>query len=147
MFACALVGFVSGGDGERTKRRPRKSPTSSVVEGPPILSNTMAVGPLDPVASCVTGCVVAVARHLRWIWLRNNGWWCGIRNWRAWEEGLGRAANCEAGVRNDIGDSCISGNVKEMGRAKSDNGICSILSQDAANGLIEIDCGEVVYTR
>ncbi|MBE3048995.1 hypothetical protein IMZ48_42155 [Candidatus Bathyarchaeota archaeon] len=30
-------------------------PTSSVVDGPPMLRNTIAVGPLDPVASWVTG--------------------------------------------------------------------------------------------
>lgn len=39
----------------RTNSRLRKSPTSPVVEGPPMLRNTIAVGPLDPVASCVTG--------------------------------------------------------------------------------------------
>lgn len=33
----------------------RKSPTSPVVEGPPMFMNTMAVGPLEPVASCVIG--------------------------------------------------------------------------------------------
>lgn len=33
----------------------RKSPTSPVVEGPPMFMKTMAVGPLEPVASCVTG--------------------------------------------------------------------------------------------
>lgn len=39
----------------RTKSLLRKSPTSSVVEGPPIFINTIAVGPFEPVAFCVTG--------------------------------------------------------------------------------------------
>ena len=33
----------------------RKSPTSPVVEGPPMFMNTIAVGPLEPVLSWVTG--------------------------------------------------------------------------------------------
>lgn len=33
----------------------RKEPTSDVVDGPPIFMNMIAVGPLDDVASCVTG--------------------------------------------------------------------------------------------
>jgi len=33
----------------------RKSPTSAVVEGPPMFIKTMAVGPLEPVLSWVTG--------------------------------------------------------------------------------------------
>jgi hypothetical protein len=40
---------------KHTNNLLRKSPTSLVVEGPPIFMNTMAVGPLEPVASCVTG--------------------------------------------------------------------------------------------
>jgi hypothetical protein len=38
-----------------TKSLLRKSPTSSVVDGPPIFMNTIAVGPFELVASCVTG--------------------------------------------------------------------------------------------
>ena len=38
---------------ELTKRRLRKSPTSFVVDGPPMLRNTTAVGPLDFFASPV----------------------------------------------------------------------------------------------
>ena len=38
-----------------TNSRLRKSPTSSVVDGPPIFMNTMAVGPFEPIAFCVTG--------------------------------------------------------------------------------------------
>lgn len=33
----------------------RKSPTSSVVDGPPIFIKTIAVGPFEPVEFCVTG--------------------------------------------------------------------------------------------
>lgn len=43
----------------------KKSSTSFVVDGPPIFKKTMAVGPFDPVAFCVTGGTV-VARPLRW---------------------------------------------------------------------------------
>jgi hypothetical protein len=39
----------------RTKSLLRKSPTSSVVDGPPIFMNTIAVGPFELVESCVTG--------------------------------------------------------------------------------------------
>jgi hypothetical protein len=38
-----------------TKSLLKKSPTSSVVEGPPIFMKTIAVGPFELVASCVTG--------------------------------------------------------------------------------------------
>lgn len=37
------------------KRRERKGPTSSVVEGPPMFMKTMAVGPCDEVEDWVTG--------------------------------------------------------------------------------------------
>lgn len=47
-----------------TKSRLKKSPTSSVVDGPPMFMNTIAVGPLDPAEFCVTGGVCIVARHL-----------------------------------------------------------------------------------
>jgi hypothetical protein len=39
----------------RTKSLLRKSPTSSVVDGPPMFMKTIAVGPFELVASCVTG--------------------------------------------------------------------------------------------
>lgn len=38
-----------------TNKRLRKSPTSSVVDGPPMLRNTIAVGPFELAAFCVTG--------------------------------------------------------------------------------------------
>lgn len=38
-----------------TNKRLKKSPTSSTVEGPPILRNTIAVGPFEPTEFCVTG--------------------------------------------------------------------------------------------
>ena len=41
--------------GKHTNNLLRKSPTSAVVDGPPMFIKTMAVGPLDEVASCVTG--------------------------------------------------------------------------------------------
>ena len=41
----------------------RKSPTSSVVDGPPMFMKTMAVGPWEPEASWVTG-GATVARDL-----------------------------------------------------------------------------------
>lgn len=42
----------------------RKSPTSSVVDGPPMFMNTIAVGPLEPIESCVTGgATVAILRR------------------------------------------------------------------------------------
>jgi hypothetical protein len=40
---------------EPTKSRLRKEPTSSVVEGPPMFMNTIAVGPMEPADDCVTG--------------------------------------------------------------------------------------------
>ena len=47
----------------RTNNLLRKSPTSSVVEGPPIFMKTIAVGPLEDVAFCVTGgTIVAMLR-------------------------------------------------------------------------------------
>jgi len=39
----------------RTNKLLKKSPTSPVVDGPPIFINTIAVGPLELVASWVTG--------------------------------------------------------------------------------------------
>lgn len=39
----------------RTKSLLRNPPTSSVVDGPPIFINTIAVGPFLLVESCVTG--------------------------------------------------------------------------------------------
>lgn len=56
----ALVSMI------HTKSRLKKSPTSLSVEGPPMLRKTMAVGPLEPVASCVTGWT-GVARFLAWL--------------------------------------------------------------------------------
>lgn len=57
----------------RTNKRLRKSPTSSVLDGPPILRNTIAVGPFDPVASWVTG-GTGVAKCRAWaaIWGRTS---------------------------------------------------------------------------
>lgn len=49
----------------RTKSLLRKSPTSSVVDGPPIFMNTIAVGPFELVASCVTG-GAGVANDRNW---------------------------------------------------------------------------------
>ena len=41
----------------------RKVPTSPVVAGPPMFIKTIAVGPFDDVASCITGgTTVAMAR-------------------------------------------------------------------------------------
>ena len=40
---------------KHTKSLLKKSPTSSVVDGPPMFMKTIAVGPLELVASCVTG--------------------------------------------------------------------------------------------
>lgn len=50
--------------GAHTNKRLKKSPTSSVVDGPPIFMKTMAVGPFDPVEFCVTGGLCIEARHL-----------------------------------------------------------------------------------
>lgn len=55
-----------------TKSRLKKSPTSSVVDGPPIFMKTIAVGPLDPAEFCVTGGVCIVARHLA-LWVVTLG--------------------------------------------------------------------------
>jgi len=49
----------------RTKSLLKKSPTSSVVAGPPIFMNTIAVGPFELVASCVTG-GTGVANDRNW---------------------------------------------------------------------------------
>lgn len=38
-----------------TKRLLKNDPTSSVVEGPPMFMKTIAVGPFEPAAFCVTG--------------------------------------------------------------------------------------------
>lgn len=38
-----------------TKSLDRKSPTSSVVDGPPMFMKTIAVGPFELVASWLTG--------------------------------------------------------------------------------------------
>jgi hypothetical protein len=71
-----LVGGVRGGglaglatDVGLTKSLLKKPPTSSSVDGPPMLRKTMAVGPLEPVASWVTGGagVAGVARCLCWL--------------------------------------------------------------------------------
>lgn len=40
---------------EHTNSLLKKSPTSSVVDGPPMFMNTIAVGPFEPTVSCVTG--------------------------------------------------------------------------------------------
>ena len=40
---------------KRTNNRYKKSPTSSNVDGPPMFKKTIAVGPFDPAAFCVTG--------------------------------------------------------------------------------------------
>lgn len=50
--------------GAHTNKRLKKSPTSSVVEGPPMFMKTMAVGPFDPAEFCVTGGLCTEARHL-----------------------------------------------------------------------------------
>lgn len=48
-----------------TNNRLRKSPTSSVVAGPPMFINTIAVGPLLPAVSCMTGgAIVAIVRSV-----------------------------------------------------------------------------------
>jgi hypothetical protein len=49
----------------RTNSLLKKSPTSSVVDGPPIFIKTIAVGPLELVAFCVTG-GTGVANDLDW---------------------------------------------------------------------------------
>jgi hypothetical protein len=48
-----------------TKSLLKKSPTSSVVDGPPMFMKTIAVGPLEVVASCVTG-GTGVANDRNW---------------------------------------------------------------------------------
>jgi hypothetical protein len=48
-----------------TKSLLKKSPTSSVVDGPPMFMKTIAVGPLELVASCVTG-GTGVANDRNW---------------------------------------------------------------------------------
>jgi hypothetical protein len=48
-----------------TNKRLKKSWTSSVVDGPPMFMNTIAVGPLELVAFCETG-GTTVARDLNW---------------------------------------------------------------------------------
>lgn len=51
LLACSHLKWVA----PRTKSLLRKSPTSSVVDGPPMFMKTMAVGPLEPAALWVTG--------------------------------------------------------------------------------------------
>lgn len=50
---------------EHTKSLLKKPPTSSVVDGPPIFMKTIAVGPFELVASCVTG-GTGVAKFRNW---------------------------------------------------------------------------------
>ena len=50
---------------KHTKSLLKKSPTSSVVDGPPMFMKTIAVGPLELVASCVTG-GTGVANDRNW---------------------------------------------------------------------------------
>jgi len=58
MLACCDLCADTRGIGNskpHTKSLLRKSPTSPVVDGPPMFMNTIAVGPFFPVAFCVTG--------------------------------------------------------------------------------------------
>src|SRR5512140_1440830 len=68
MRSPSAYGIVSKGRRRRrkmpTKSLLRKSPTSSTVDGPPMLRKTMAVGPCEPALFCVTG-YVGVASHRR----------------------------------------------------------------------------------
>lgn len=48
-----------------TKSLLKKPPTSSVVAGPPMFMKTIAVGPFELVASCVTG-GTGVAKFRNW---------------------------------------------------------------------------------
>jgi hypothetical protein len=50
---------------QHTNSLLKKSPTSSVVDGPPMFMKTIAVGPLELVASCVTG-GTGVANDRNW---------------------------------------------------------------------------------
>jgi hypothetical protein len=50
----------------RTNSLPRKSSTSAVVDGPPMFRKTIAVGPFEPAASCVTG---GTAVAIPYLWL------------------------------------------------------------------------------
>jgi hypothetical protein len=51
----SISGLILQLMGLQTNNLLRKSPTSPVVEGPPIFISTIAVGPLEDVASWVTG--------------------------------------------------------------------------------------------
>jgi hypothetical protein len=66
------MGKETGAGGNPTKSRLRKSPTWSVLDGPPMFMNTMAVGPLEDGASCATGGAIDASdrRWLRlgWLW-------------------------------------------------------------------------------
>lgn len=50
---------------KRTNSLLRKSSTSLVVDGPPMFRKTIAVGPSEPVASCVTGGTAVAKPDLR----------------------------------------------------------------------------------
>lgn len=76
---------------ELTNNLLRKSPTSSVVEGPPIFMKTIAVGPLDDVASWVTwGTIVAIDRI----------WHCGCFE-------IARCVLIAAALGMENGEACL----------------------------------------
>ena len=92
------------GEGEYTNNLLRKSPTSLVVEGPPMFMKTMAVGPLDDVASWVTGgTTVAIDRfgvegEVRAVRIHVLE---GAANWKI-EAGEARLVSWERGARRDM---------------------------------------------
>ena len=86
----------------RTNNLLRKSPTSPVVEGPPIFIKTIAVGPLDEVASCVTGwTTVAMLRFAGVICTVRRHVLEGAASWRS-EVGEACRESWQRGVRRDI---------------------------------------------
>lgn len=73
--------------GVHTNSLLRKSPTSSVVDGPPIFIKTIAVGPFDEVTSWVTGgTIVAILRNVSRHGLR-LGWIAGVATDLGTEDG------------------------------------------------------------
>ena len=82
----------------RTNNLLKKSSTSSVVEGPPIFMNTIAVGPLEPAAFCVTG-GTAVASPL-WLVMYLNR--LPIADWAPREVPVNNCRGIAKGLRNAI---------------------------------------------
>jgi hypothetical protein len=88
---CELRCSPSSAKRGHTNRLLKNEWTSSVVEGPPMFINTMAVGPLEPAAFCVTGGATVALPLLHCEALGNRTDVAGV--------GVARLIACAMGVR------------------------------------------------